>query len=183
MNRNLLVSLVVGLYAWSSCGAAFAQENTGSRVTVDEAKQLVELHNQARAAVKVGPVEWSRELAAYAQEWADELARSGKFEHRPGDGAFAQKYGENIAIGFGDGFGVHAAVGMWSAEKKAYVPGTPIPDDFATFAAGHYTQMVWRATTRVGAGRAVVQIGDRAGWTIIVCNYDPPGNVRGEKPY
>jgi hypothetical protein len=38
-------------------------------------------------------------------------------------------------------------------------------------------------TTEIGAGKAIIRAGERKGWLVIVCNYDPPGNITGEKPY
>jgi pathogenesis-related protein 1 len=154
-----------------------------SRLTPVENRKLVDGHNRVRSEVGVPPIAWSPKLATFAQAWADELARTGKFEHRPAEGEWARRYGENIAIGFGDTFDVRAAVTFWSDERESYKPGEPIPADLAAFKAGHYTQMVWRTTTAIGAGKAVLQTGERKGWTVIVCNYDPPGNVTGETAY
>ena len=50
----------------------------------------------------------------------------------------------------------------------------------------HVLALVWRDTRRVGCGVAACTSGSpfRAkDWTLVVCNYDPPGNVVGEKPY
>jgi pathogenesis-related protein 1 len=69
------------------------------------------------------------------------------------------------------------------AEKKDYTPGKPFPADFAAFKAGHYTQMVWRDSTEIGAGKAVVRTGPLKGASVMYCNYDPPGNVIGKTPY
>ncbi|CAH1441532.1 unnamed protein product [Lactuca virosa] len=44
---------------------------------------------------------------------------------------------------------------------------------------GHYTQVVWRNSVRLGCAR--VQCNNDA-W-FVTCNYDPPGNYVGEKPY
>ena len=44
---------------------------------------------------------------------------------------------------------------------------------------GHYTQLVWSSTERVGCGKGVC--GD--GSVIWACRYDPPGNWVGEWPY
>jgi hypothetical protein len=39
---------------------------------------------------------------------------------------------------------------------------------------GHFTQLVWVGTQRLGCG--VAQCADMDVW---VCRYDPPGNVQG----
>lgn len=163
--------------------SVLAQSPAAGTLTNDEAATLLNLHNEARREVGVEPLVWSPELAAYAQAWADELARTGEFKHRPREGEWTQQYGENIAIGFGNRSGIANGVQMWTDEKKDYEPGTPIPADFSKFTPGHYTQIVWRGTTHVGAGKAIIQTGDRAGWTVIVANYAPPGNRIGETPY
>ena len=58
----------------------------------DQQAAFMAVHNNARAEVGVGPLQWDPTLASYAQEWAEQLARSGKFDHRPNG-----KYGENLA--------------------------------------------------------------------------------------
>lgn len=166
-----------------------------SRVSQAEAEALVALHNEARREVGVPPVAWSAEIASFAQQWADHIATTGKFEHRPyameksetaevdpADKLPTQIYGENLAFGSGQ-FGVVDGARGWYAEKKDYVPGTPIPADFSQFKAGHYTQLVWSKTKRIGAGKAIVQTGEFKGWTVIVCNYDPSGNWEGNVPF
>jgi len=158
-----------------------------SQLSANEIREVVQRHNEARKGVSVPPLAWSPKLAEYAQAWADEIARTGKFEHRPPDGDFAGvRYGENLAVGFGLGYGAGPAVEQWRAEEIDYVSGTPVPElpeDFAEFKAGHYTQMVWRETRSIGVGKAVIQTGEMAGWTVFVANYDPPGNAGGRKPY
>jgi hypothetical protein len=42
-----------------------------------------------------------RLIAKFAQEWADEVARTGKLLHRPREGPWKQDYGENMAWGTG----------------------------------------------------------------------------------
>ncbi len=154
---------------------------TGSTLTSEEANELVRYHNKARTEVDVGPVKWSPTVAKFAQEWADEVARTGNVAHRPEEGDWKQKYGENW--GSGDNYGVLMAAGDWYKEIQFYTRGTPIPEDFASFKAGHYTQMVWKDTTEIGAGKAVIQEGDSKGKLVIVCNYNPRGNITGKKPY
>ena len=43
--------------------------------------------------------------------------------------------------------------------------------------------MVWKGTTKLGAGVAVVKEGRFKGLVVVVCNYDPPGNYIGQWPY
>jgi pathogenesis-related protein 1 len=44
---------------------------------------------------------------------------------------------------------------------------------------GHYTQVVWRKSLRIGCAKVKCDNGG----TFITCNYDPPGNYVGERPY
>jgi hypothetical protein len=157
--------------------------NTGSTLTAREADALVAYHNQARKEVGVPSVGWSPTLANDAQEWADEVARTGKLIHRPPEGASRRLYGENMAWGTGLAFGVLTGAKFWHDEIKFYEPGTSIPEDIGSFKAAHYTQMVWKDTTEIGAGKAIIQKDEKKGWTVVVCNYSPPGNIRGQKPY
>jgi len=145
----------IAIAAAGETGGAASDGDAGRPFTGDETTQITAFHNELRREVGVPPVTWSAELATFAQAWAEELATDGRMQHRPPDGPWAQRYGENLAIGFGD----------------------------RMFQAGHYTQMVWRTTTHLGAGRATVQAGERKGWTIVVCNYAPAGNRRGQAAY
>lgn len=156
---------------------------TGSALTVDEVQELVDYHNTVRKAVGVAPVKWKPEIAKFAQAWADEIARTGDVKHRThAEGPWKQKYGENMGWGSSPHTPLDAAKN-WQSEISFYTPGTPVPQDFGNFKAGHYTQMVWKATTEIGAGKAVIQAGQYKGWIIHVCNYNPPGNFLGQKPY
>jgi pathogenesis-related protein 1 len=177
--------LLAGTGACPRAGQPRPEDETSSALSAKEAADLVEFHNKVREEVGIEPVKWSPELARFAQEWADEVARTGKLAHRPREGERKQRYGENIAWGSGRGYDVLKAAESWYAEMKVYEPGTPIPqpEDFGEFRAGHYTQMVWKDTTAIGAGKATIQEGERKGWLVVVCNYDPPGNIAGEKPY
>jgi pathogenesis-related protein 1 len=97
-------------------------------------------------------------------------------KHRPGKGKWKQRYGENLFIGTAGFYSIREAVQSWESEKSDYSYGTftgksPKP-------VGHYTQIVWKNTTRFGCGQALC-----GGNLIVACNYDPPGNFIGQKPY
>ncbi len=153
-------------------------ESIGSRLESDEVEQILRLHNQARAEVGLEPLTWSSHLGAYAQEWSDHLKATGcRMQHRPGAGEFSRKeYGENLYKGTARVHGVEDAVKAWLSEKKLY-EGDPIdPTNYTK--VGHYTQIVWQGTERLGCAKTACE-----GLIIVVCNYAPLGNVIGEKPY
>jgi pathogenesis-related protein 1 len=151
---------------------------TGSVVTQQVAQEALNFHNKVRKEVGVGPLVWSAGLAAFAQKWAENLAQKGcKMQHRPYNGEWAQRYGENIYWGKGRAFLPVDASQSWYSEIKDYkhIPVTikELPS------VGHYTQMVWQNTKAVGMGIATC----KDGAIIIVANYDPMGNMLGKKAY
>lgn len=135
-------------------------------------QELLDAHNRYRAEVGVPALEWSAEIAASAQAWADTLAASGRFEH-----SRDRPYGENLWMGTAGAFSQTHMVDSWGEEKQDFVYGI-LPDVTKGGVVGHYTQVVWRKTTRVGCGLA-----GNADAEYLVCQYDPRGNYRGEKPY
>ncbi|XP_010531558.1 PREDICTED: pathogenesis-related protein 1 [Tarenaya hassleriana] len=135
----------------------------------DSSQDYLIPHNIARAKVRVKPLKWDDGLASVAQDYANQRAGDCALVHSTGP------YGENLAFGSGD-LTAAQAVAMWVGEKSSY-------DYYSNScrgpACGHYTQVVWRDTARLGCGKVKCESGS----TIIVCNYDPPGNYIGTKPY
>lgn len=155
--------------------------NSGTRGTAISSepanmKGMVDRHNYWRAKVGVPGLTWSNQLGRVAQEWADHLASEGcDMKHRPSDGKWATNFGENIYWSSGMQNKPSDVVDSWADEiqyfneKKGRCEGG---------VCGHYTQVVWKNTTEVGCGMA--RCGDQEIW---VCNYNPPGNYVGQKPY
>ncbi len=153
-----------------------AATTAGSKLTPEEIQNLIALHTKIRAEVKAEPLTWSNELAAFAQKWADHLAATKcDLAHRPSSGEWKQIYGENLFVGSAKFFTVADAVKLWESEKKNY-KGQAIGNGSAN--SEHYTQLVWKNTKQVGCGKAVCKDN-----LIVVCNYDPPGNIAGQLPY
>ncbi|MBL0213243.1 MAG: hypothetical protein IPQ07_05120 [Myxococcales bacterium] len=131
-----------------------------------EAQQFVAAHNKVRAQHCAAPLEWSPKLAQVAQQWANSLRDQGcKFGHSGG------QYGENLAAGTTGAMPPEAVVAMWYDEVKGYSWKQP----GFSMQTGHFTQVVWRGTTKVGCGLA--QCGGNDIW---VCEYDAPGNWEGQ---
>lgn len=129
-------------------------------------------HNKVRGNVGVGLLHWDDGLAAYAQQWADQLAANGcRMKHRQ-----PNAYGENLFQGTAGHFTAIDAAKGWENEKKLYSSGVITEKNYMRI--GHYTQIVWRDTSKVGCGEAICN-----GTLLLACNYDPPGNYLGRKPY
>ena len=45
--------------------------------------RILAAHNQERLALGLEPLRWNQALAQSAQQWADHLAATGRFEHAP----------------------------------------------------------------------------------------------------
>ena len=132
---------------------------------------LLSEHNSWRSQYNMPPLAWDENLSALAQDWANRIAASGVFEHsgRP-------NVGENLWGGTAGTFTLREVVDAWGQEVAQY----NFAEDSCNPGAvcGHWTQLVWWNTTRVGCGKA-----SGGGWEYVVCNYSPPGNFMGESPF
>jgi hypothetical protein len=140
------------------------------------AGDLLLMHNVERQQWGVGPLTWDPVLAAAADQWAVELARTGRWGHSPK--ALRGSQGENLWMGTRGAYSLNAMVGGWVSERRWFRPSV-FPGVSRTGRwsdVGHYTQMVARRTTRVGCA-----IRSSRNWDYLVCRYNPPGNVDGSR--
>lgn len=133
------------------------------------AAQILAAHNRLRASLGIPPLEWSKQLAALARQWAEELLANGTFRPR-GD----HKFGENLFEMGGRAATPQEVVNAWASEARNYDYRT----NRCSARCGHYKQVVWRDTRSVGCG-----VARGSGREVWVCNYDPLGNLNGERPY
>lgn len=155
---------------------------------------ITQLHNDVRAMVDttgvaggaLAPLTWDDDLAQTAAAWVKQCSdgdHDGLVDHNTGrSNGHAFYVGENI-FGSSGTATAHDAMLMptfgWAAEAAHYHYATNTCDAGST--CGHYTQVVWRATQKVGCA-----IGRCAGLmypSTIVCDYGPGGNVNNQKPY
>jgi len=149
-----------------------AMKPAASRMSAQDTKAITAYHNTVRADVGVGPLQWSPALANYAQEWTDHLASTTCAMKHRSEGL----YGENLFQATAGAFTAVDGAKAWENEKKDYRGGVLTQSN--SQAVGHYTQMVWRGTRMLGCGESVC-----GAMMIVACNYDPPGNVLGRKPF
>lgn len=145
----------------------------------DDIEGILLAHNAAREELELEPLEWSVSLANVAAAWADTCTDADAdlvIDHN--EDLEQLQLGENIWAGTRPREG-ERAVEVWVDEVNDY----NYEDNTCLVGAdcGHYTQIVWRDTRQVGCARAEC---DRLAYpNVLICNYDPPGNIGDEKPY
>jgi uncharacterized protein YkwD len=141
-------------------------------------QRVLAVHNRQRLELGLQPLSWNDSLAQSAQHWADYLASTGRFEHAPEIRDAPE--GENLWAGTKGYYSPEAMVGAWIREKRFFQTGV-FPNNSTTGNVedvGHFTQIVWRATTEVGCAEATSERED-----ILVCRYAEAGNYIGERPF
>ncbi|KAI1097599.1 glycoside hydrolase family 128 protein [Jackrogersella minutella] len=148
--------------------------SAAAALSPDQQKAL-DIHNNKRKTKGLKPLTWDNQLTKNAEGYAKHLAAIGKLEHSPGDQRPNQ--GENLAWASSSSTPLTMAANLWIGEEKNY-HGEPIGQgDFGSY--GHYTQCMWKSTTKLGMASAK----DAKGGVYIVGRYSPPGNIVGQKPY
>ncbi len=162
-------------------GAVWSKDREAAQVA-----GVTDAHNRVRTGVKpsatpaLRPLGYSSKVAATAQAWADGC----DYRHNPGRGAL----GENIysyATTASQPTAIQLdAVASWAGEAPDYDYASNTCSDVC----GHYTAVVWRDSTDLGCGvtfcRTRSPFGSRLpDWWFVVCNYAPPGNYIGRRPY
>ncbi|PWA66556.1 pathogenesis-related protein PR-1 type [Artemisia annua] len=133
-------------------------------------QDYINAHNAARREVGVGPMVWDERVASFARNYANKRQADCQLVHSQD-----RRYGENIA--WGTELTGASAVKLWVAEKANYDYNSNTCAPGKT--CGHYTQVVWRKSVRLGCARVRCNSG---AW-FVTCNYDPVGNFIGQKPY
>ncbi|XP_067038078.1 Golgi-associated plant pathogenesis-related protein 1-like [Acropora muricata] len=134
--------------------------------------QCVKWHNDFRAKHQASPVTWDPVLANDAKKWANYLAANNLFQHDRN----RRNQGENL---------------YWSSKKPAnpcIVATERFYDEVKYYdfnkpgfssRTGHFTQVVWKSTKRIGAAYAT----RKDGFFVVVIRYSPPGNYKGEDQF
>ncbi|EDV93227.1 GH19187 [Drosophila grimshawi] len=176
-----------------SSGVAFACHGKliASGISTEERSIILQEHNRLRQLVATGrypgqpgaenmrEIVWDDELAARAQQWADNC----QFRHDPHRTINRFTMGQNLAVIWStapleanDG-DFPSRIQNWFNEVQKYSFG-----DAWSPKTGHYSQLVWGETSLVGCGFAEYK--DNIKYNkLYVCNYGPGGNVVGYNPY
>ena len=145
----------------------------------------LKVHNDARLEVGVNPLVWSNKLEKEALNYAKQLARRNSFKHskRTRNGENLAKFYEHI-YSAGTKTNVYSSTPLYDSSIEWYneidnYRRSKIRKFRIGPKVGHYTQMVWKDTKRVGIASAV----SKNGTVYIVARYYPAGNYLGEYPY
>jgi uncharacterized protein YkwD len=153
-------------------GRTLSQRSVYSKVLAE----TLQLHNYHRARHCAPPLTISQRLNQIAQSYAEHLAATSTFEHS-GNKLGNEALGENLYMQWiSDGrvkASGRAAVKSWYDEVALHDFDRP------TFSkeTGHFTQMVWKSTRKMGVGVAFSPDGREV---YIVTNYYPAGNIVGD---
>ncbi len=176
VKRITIKRIQPGSPAFAALGLATADSNDIiDPSSLDDFKRAhLARHNELRALHGCPPLLMSTEMCHYAQEWADHLAHHDSHAHRTG-----RSYGENIYWKMTPSLTVagQEPVDSWYEEIELYDRAwyaLPSPPPGSYKASGHYTQLIWKGTTKLGVGLAL------NGTTFyVVANYEPHGNFVG----
>jgi uncharacterized protein YkwD len=160
-----LVLATTGIAQWHQFGETSGHTAGASTL----ARDMIAEHNAVRSRVGTSALTWSDSLAVVAQEWANHLLASGQFAHSRNP-----NYGENLYEITGAAATSAEVVRAWAGESRDY----EYRSNSCRATCGHYTQIVWNDTKQTGC--AVARGNNREIW---VCEYDPPGNWVGKRPY
>ncbi|KAK5895219.1 hypothetical protein CesoFtcFv8_011832 [Champsocephalus esox] len=177
--RSLCPPSGAPLWAWLLLGALLVP-GAWSFLNEEQEELLVELHNHYRGQVSPSasammPLKWDANLKVIAEGYAAKCI----WNHNPD----LMETGENLFAGTGP-LDIREALEKWFLEH--------LDHDFQNNSCtedklcGHYTQMVWADTHRVGCAFHFCNNMEGLDWervSYLVCNYYPPGNFEEERPY
>jgi uncharacterized protein YkwD len=175
----LLCFIIISIFHYSSC--------TASPFTSSEKQAIVSAHNQKRAGVNpsaqnMKTMVWDAALASSAQAYANKcISTAGTLMDHNADRSkgFSYYVGENIYATQASVANGVDAVNLWYNEVTDYNYDTNTCAQGKI--CGHYTQLVWATSNKVGCGRASCP--NIKYPNTIVCDYGPGGNTNGAKPY
>jgi len=165
-----LAALSIAAAATAASGA------TSSGFATEFPSRVLTAQNIERARAGMQPMAWDDSLGSAAAAYAQQLAVTGRFQHS--DRSQRRGVGENLWMGTHGAFSVETMIGGWSSEKRYFVPGVfPNVSRSGNWEdVGHYTQMIWPTTQRVGCALA-----SNGRFDYLVCRYANAGNIDGRR--
>lgn len=167
-----LITMAIALHG-TAAASGTAKPDTPSDIFEHT---LLDEHNAERIAKDVPALVWDEKLENEAREWAIRLANDGAMYHSTYEAR--NKAGENLWAGSAGRFSAADMMRTFLDERQYFNTG-----EFPKVATtgkwqdvGHYTQIIWASTERVGCA---IETG--GAFDFLVCRYWPSGNMVGVK--
>jgi len=157
----------------------------GEAVSAADKATILTKHNEARSVAKAANMlnmTWDADLAELAQRWVNTCPGGHEVQNYDRYMFGFYTVGQNYA-------GTSSATDTWGKMVDLWINER---DDYtytsnscaAGKKCGHYTQVVWAKSHKVGcAAAACPNYSDNAGKFQFICNYAPGGNSNNESPY
>lgn len=189
-NPIFYLILLTASFLFANCKSK-SEASEAHELNADEERYIVKLHNSLRAQVSPPATDmlalrYDEELARVARDY------SRQCQHGYNPSAYTDLYdmpGESMYLTSGVTANMtrvlHRAINKWFSGRKNYsyekIKCVKRP-------CGQYTEMVWAENEAIGCGVTTcrnMRIKSRlfARVQVVVCNYGPGGNYRGERPY
>lgn len=140
-------------------------------LTAEQATQITKHINNYRSMHSSPDMSYISNITDFSLNWSAYLLKNNLFEHSNN-----KSYGENLAYfkGYNESTValVKRAIDMWYNEIFLYDYKNP---GFSS-ATGHFTTLIWKASTGYGMG---VALNKDTNEVIITMNTTPPGNIIG----
>ncbi|XP_077988079.1 Golgi-associated plant pathogenesis-related protein 1-like [Glandiceps talaboti] len=136
-------------------------------------EETLKSHNLYRDIHDSKPLTLDNKLSEFAQEWADHIANTDEFEHRPDN-----EYGENLYFYMHSGGKSQLTGEKVTTSFYDEISDYNFNDPGFSMETGHFTQVVWNNSSQLGVGFAESK--QKANHFYVVCNYHPAGNVEGQ---
>lgn len=155
---------------------------------------ILSLHNAERTHFHIAPLQWDAALQTVAQTYADQCQwahNSNRKSMYLAAGGTLKSVGENIALMSAPRQRspvtqpiytpqVQSMVNLWVGEKEYWRSPNTCE---ARQVCGHYTQMIWSTTSKIGCGLALCKsTGGINNALFLVCDYANAGNIVGQSP-
>ena len=119
----------------------------------EDLTKSLKVHNQERELLGLSKLKWCTDLQKDAENYAKYLARTDKFEHsqqnNQGENLYYEYNSESITKK-----PFERASTAWLDEKNGFIySAIKLDDNF--YKTGHYTQIIWAETNKVGIGAYV----------------------------
>jgi hypothetical protein len=163
-------------------------------LTQAEIDTILSLHNAERTHFHIAPLQWDVPLQKVAQTYADQCQWAHNANRKQmylTAGGTLNSVGENLALMSAPRQRspvqqpiytpqVQSMVNLWIGEKEYWRSPNKCESGQV---CGHYTQMIWSTTSKIGCGLALCKLaGGISNSLFLVCDYANAGNIVGQSP-